>query len=680
MTATGDTLKVAIVGAGPAGFYAAGMLLAEGHAVDLYDLLPTPFGLVRSGVAPDHPNIKAVTRVFDKAAAHPGFRFLGGVEVGVDVTREQLRERYAAVVYATGMSVDRKLGIPGEDLPGVHAAADFVGWYNAHPHRRGDAYDLSGRYAVVIGNGNVALDIARMLVLEPDELAPTDAAEHAVEALGRSSIEAVQVLGRRGAAQAAFTNPELRELGKLSGADVLVDPAEARPDPLSERWLNAGADGTAMRNVEILRDYAGRAPQGKPRRVVLSFLRSPVAFLGERRLEAVRLSVNAIAAAPDGSLAAVPTGAEEEVPADIAFRAIGYRARADPGPAVRRPRRAHPQRRWAPDRRTGAAATRRVRRRLGQARPQRRDRHEQEVRGRDRRGAARGRRSRAARLRSTPVAPVGPNHRPRAGASSAVDWAGWGRIDAHELEHGRAHGRARHKVVSIDEHARPCVLFGKMIIMIMCFPRFPPPALPLPGAFGAPAFDLTGRSSSSRAPLRARARRTPRSCAPGARPSSPPTSQPQADSADPLFLPRHLDVSDPVSWSALERELRERFGSVHGLVNNAAIQSRQRVGHVDPAGVGSRARRQSHRPDARHPDAAAADAQRRLDRQRRLGRRRDRPVRGRLRDQQVGPARAHPDHGRRAGAAGHPRERDPPRLHRDADDRRGAGRIRRAPA
>ena len=453
MTATDDTLKVAIVGAGPAGFYAAGMLLAEGRAVDLYDLLPTPFGLVRSGVAPDHPNIKAVTRVFDKAAAHPGFRFLGGVEVGVDVTREQLRERYAAVVYATGMSVDRKLGIPGEDLPGVHAAADFVGWYNAHPHRRDDAYDLSGRSAVVIGNGNVALDIARMLVLEPDELAPTDAAEHAVVALGRSSIEVVQVLGRRGAAQAAFTNPELRELGKLSGADVFVDPAQARPDPLSERWLNAGADGTAVRNVEILRDYAGRVTQGKPRRVVLSFLRSPVAFLGDGRLEAVTLSVNAIAAAPDGSLTAVPTGAEEEVPADIAFRAIGYRAQPIPGLPY--------------DTRAGRIPN--VDGRLSDEQGQL-ERGEYAA-GWVKRGpsgvigtnkkcaagtvaalledAAAGRLAQVAAV--APVDPVGPEASSTGWCEHAVDWAGWGRIDAHELERGRADGRARHKLVSIDD-------------------------------------------------------------------------------------------------------------------------------------------------------------------------------------------------------------------------------------
>jgi ferredoxin--NADP+ reductase len=439
-----DSLHVAIVGAGPAGFYAAGMLLADGHAVDLYDLLPTPFGLIRSGVAPDHPKIKGVTRVFDKAAAHPRFRFFGGVEVGVTITREQLGERYPAVIYATGMSADRKLGIPGEELPGVHPAADFVGWYNGHPHHRDDAYDLSGRHAVVVGNGNVALDIARMLVLEPDELQPTDAAEHAVDALRRSSIEVVRVLGRRGPAQAAFTNPELRELGELAGADVIVDPGDARPDRLSQAWLDTEADGTARRNVEILQTFAAALPPGKPRRVILGFLRSPVAFLGERRLEAVRLSINAIIAGPGGSLGAVATGRQEEVPADIAFRAIGYRAEPITGLPYDVDRGRLPN-----------------------------------VEGRltDERGARQPGEYVAGWIKRGPSGVIGTNKKCAAATVAAlledaaagrlqpdvakvpeatwcdwaVDWRGWGRIDAHELEHGQARGRVRHKIVSIEE-------------------------------------------------------------------------------------------------------------------------------------------------------------------------------------------------------------------------------------
>ena len=439
-----NPVHVAIVGAGPAGFYAAGMLLAEGHAVDMYDLLPTPFGLVRSGVAPDHPKIKSVTRVFDKAAAQPRFRFFGGVEIGVSISREQLRQRYPAVIYAIGMSADRKLGIPGEDLPGVHPAADFVGWYNGHPHHRDDAYDLSGRHAVVVGNGNVALDIARMLVLDGDELQPTDAAEHAVQELRRSSIEVVRVLGRRGAAQAAFTNPELRELAELAEADVIVHPDDARPDPLSEQWLGTEADGTAKRNVEILQAFSARPPQGKPRRVVLGFLRSPIAFLGDRRLEAVRLGINAIAAGPDGSLRAVPTGAEEEIPADIAFRAIGYRAVPTPGLPY------DPHEGRIPN------LAGRLIDAQGTAQPG------EYVAGWVKRGpsgvigtnkkcaagtiAALLEDASAGRLRSDAAEAPPPNWCER-----SVDWAGWGRIDAHELEHGQLRGRARHKVVSIDE-------------------------------------------------------------------------------------------------------------------------------------------------------------------------------------------------------------------------------------
>lgn len=437
------SLHVAIVGAGPAGFYAAGMLLAEGHAVDLYDLLPTPFGLVRAGVAPDHPKIKAVTRVFDKAAAHPRFRFFGGVEVGVDVTRGQLTERYSAVIYATGMSADRKLGIPGEDLPGVRPAADFVGWYNGHPHRRDDEYDLGGRHAVVIGNGNVALDIARMLVLEPDELQPTDAAEHAVQALRRSSIEVVRVLGRRGAAQAAFTTPELRELGELAAAEVIVDSDHARPDPLSRAWLDAETDTTAKRNVEILQAFAARPPQGKPRRVVLGFLRSPTAFLGHQRLEAVRLSINEIAAGADGSLTAVPTGRHEEVPADIAFRAIGYRAEPIPG----LPYDAHMGRIANLD---GRLIDDRGTVQIGEYVAGWIKRGPSGVIGVNKKCAAG---TVAALLEDAATGRLRPAAKaPAVGSRKhAVDWAGWGRINAHELEHGQLRGRARHKIVSIDE-------------------------------------------------------------------------------------------------------------------------------------------------------------------------------------------------------------------------------------
>src|SRR3954471_10754244 len=221
-----NALRVAVVGAGPSGFYATDQLLKAGFEVDLLEILPTPFGLVRSGVAPDHPKIKSVTRVYEKTAQHPSFRFYGGVELGGHVAREDLLDRYHAVLYAVGTASDNRLGIPGEDRPGSHGALEFVAWYNGHPDYADQEFDLSVTRAVVVGNGNVAVDVARMLLLDPDEVAVTDTADHAIGPLAASQVEEVILLGRRGPAQAAFTNPELRELGELTRADVEVDAAE----------------------------------------------------------------------------------------------------------------------------------------------------------------------------------------------------------------------------------------------------------------------------------------------------------------------------------------------------------------------------------------------------------------------------------------------------------------------
>jgi ferredoxin--NADP+ reductase len=328
-------LRVAIVGSGPAGFYAAGLLLSDPRAsveVDMFDRLATPWGLVRAGVAPDHPKIKSVTRVYEKTARKPGFCFHGNVEIGTDVTHEELAAAFHAVLYAVGSPTDRRLGIPGEDLPGSHAATDFVAWYNGHPDYADLTFDLSPRRAVVIGNGNVALDVARMLALTEAELAPTDTADHALAALAGSGIEEVVVVGRRGPAQAAYTNPELRELGEMAGADVVVDPAEVVLDPHSRAFLDSdAADGTARRNVEIVTEFARRAPAGKPRRVVLRFLASPVEILGDGRVEAVRLVRNEIVAAPDGRLTARPTGETELLETGLVLRSIGYRGSPIPG-------------------------------------------------------------------------------------------------------------------------------------------------------------------------------------------------------------------------------------------------------------------------------------------------------------------------------------------------------------
>jgi ferredoxin--NADP+ reductase len=306
--------------------------LARDFEVDVYDVLPTPFGLVRAGVAPDHPKIKTVTRAFAKTASNPRFQFIGGVELGSDVTRDELLERYHVVIYAAGTSADKRLGIEGEDLPGSHAATEFVAWYNGHPGYAERTFDLSAQRAVVVGNGNVAIDVARMLVLDPDELRPTDTADHAIEALATAQVQEVVLLGRRGPAQAAFTNPELLELGELRRADVIVDPADMELDSLSQAWLASdAADGTARRNVEILRGYAAREPTGRSHRIALRFLRSPLEVLGSDRVEGVRVGINRIEARPDGSLTAVPTGAEETIECGLVLRSIGYRGVAIPG-------------------------------------------------------------------------------------------------------------------------------------------------------------------------------------------------------------------------------------------------------------------------------------------------------------------------------------------------------------
>jgi ferredoxin--NADP+ reductase len=327
-------LRAAVIGAGPSGFYASDQLLREGFEVDLLDALPTPFGLVRAGVAPDHPKIKSVTRVYDKTAQHPAFRFFGGVAVGVDVARDELLERYHAVVYAIGTASDNRLEIPGEELPGVHAATDFVGWYNGHPAHANHTFDLGVERAVVIGNGNVAIDVARMLMLAPEELASTDTADHAIAALAGSCVREVVVLGRRGPAQAAFTNPELLELGDLARADVVVDPADVDLDVASAAWLASGeADKTARRNVEILGEYAARTRSDRSHRIVLRFLRSPVEVVGDgvRGISGVRVAVNRIEAREDGRLCAVATGEHEVIPCGLVLRSIGYRGEPLPG-------------------------------------------------------------------------------------------------------------------------------------------------------------------------------------------------------------------------------------------------------------------------------------------------------------------------------------------------------------
>src|SRR5262249_32639886 len=318
---------VAVVGSGPAGFYAADALLKSEDpvvAVDMIERLPTPWGLVRLGVAPDHPNIKSVSRAFEKVAARPGYRFLGNVELGRDLTHEELAVAYDAVVYAVGAQTDRRLGIPGEDLPGSWPATAFVAWYNGHPDFQDLSFDLTGERVVVVGNGNVAIDVARMLSLTAEELAGTDTTDAAIDAIVGSGIREIVMLGRRGPVQASFTPVELQELGELAGADVVVDPAELELDPASEAALEQDRD-RARRNLDILRDFAAREPTGKPRTLRLRFEASPVAILGEGKVEAVEVVRNELVADADGQIRAVATDEREVIPCGAVFRSVGYR-------------------------------------------------------------------------------------------------------------------------------------------------------------------------------------------------------------------------------------------------------------------------------------------------------------------------------------------------------------------
>jgi ferredoxin/flavodoxin---NADP+ reductase len=326
---------VAIVGSGPSGFFAAASLLKAADAsedidvaVDMLEMLPTPWGLVRSGVAPDHPKIKSISKQFEKTAEDPRFRFFGNVVLGEHIESNELAEHYDAVIYAVGAQSDRALNIPGEDLPGSIAAVDFVGWYNAHPNFEQATPDLSGARAVVIGNGNVALDVARILITDPDVLATTDIADHALDSLRPRGVEEVVIIGRRGPLQTAFTTLELRELADLEGVDVIVDPAQL--EGITDE--DAAAVGKVCKqNINALRGYAGREPRPGHRRMVFRFLTSPIEIKGDDRVESIVLGRNELVTDEGGRVAAKDTGEREELPAQLVVRSVGYRGVPTPG-------------------------------------------------------------------------------------------------------------------------------------------------------------------------------------------------------------------------------------------------------------------------------------------------------------------------------------------------------------
>lgn len=319
-------LRVAVIGAGPAGFFTVEALLKTDLvcSVDLFNRLPTPYGLVREGVAPDHPSIKKVTAKYDRIASTPGVRYFGNVTFGSDIDRRDLLRHYHQVVYAVGAQADRRLGIPGEDLPGSHPATEFVAWYNGHPDFADRGFDLSHERAVVVGNGNVAVDVARILVTDPAELARTDIADHALEALRASRVREVVMLGRRGPAQGKFTSVELKELGVLAGVDVRVDTADLDLDAASA--AAAVADRVARRNLEILRGLAERPPVEGARRLVLRFLASPVEILeSDGHAGGVRVERNRLVPGDDGYLRSEGTGVVDTLDTGLVLRSVGYR-------------------------------------------------------------------------------------------------------------------------------------------------------------------------------------------------------------------------------------------------------------------------------------------------------------------------------------------------------------------
>ncbi len=325
-------LRAAIIGAGPSGFYAAAALFKDSVnvTVDLFDRLIAPHGLVRYGVAPDHQNIKAVAKTYDRTAAEPGFRYFGNVDFGKDITHEDLKKHYDVIFYTTGAQSDRKLGIPGEDLPNSMSATEFVAWYNGHPDYRDLTVDLSCDAAIVVGVGNVAMDVARVLAKSIDELEDTDIADHALKALAKSNIKDIYVVARRGPAQVKFTNAEIREMGHLAIADTIVLDSELKLDRASSAEIEG--DTAMQKNLDYMRAFAEIGETGKPRRVHFRFLLSPVEIIEDNgRIAAVKMEKNELRASVSGDIKPSGTGKYETIPAGLILRSVGYKGVPMPG-------------------------------------------------------------------------------------------------------------------------------------------------------------------------------------------------------------------------------------------------------------------------------------------------------------------------------------------------------------
>lgn len=325
-------LRVAIVGSGPSGFYAAESLVKAGIevVVDIFERLPAPFGLVRYGVAPDHYKIKAVTKVFERIAARANVGFWGNVAIGTDISLAELQRFYDAVLFSHGAAADRRLNIPGEDLPGSYTATEFVAWYNGHPDFRDRQFDLSHEVAVVIGQGNVAVDVSRILCRTVDELRTTDIAQHALDALAESRVREVHMVGRRGPVQAKFTQVEIKELGEMAECTPLIRPAALELEPCSLDELHHPENTGAPRLFSILQEYAAYKPHPDKRRLYIDFRLSPVEIQGESHVNKIVFERNVLEG-PPLQIMAVGMGEYEDLDCGAVFRSVGYRGLPLPG-------------------------------------------------------------------------------------------------------------------------------------------------------------------------------------------------------------------------------------------------------------------------------------------------------------------------------------------------------------